>query len=278
MSPRSAFWSIMVLTLLTLLASIIASGSVLLTDWQHVLPLVLLVRGLGLDMAGMIRLSDALRDLHNAREELARKAMMEERLRMARDLHDLLGHSLSMITLKSELAGRLIEVDPARAAREINDVEREVRKALREVRQAVGGYRQQSLMEELDNARQILEAGGITCTIDPPPTGLPHKLDTVLAWAVREGVTNVIRHSRARTCKIRFLDRNTTIRFEVTNDGYNGPQQVDILSGSGLTGLSERVTAQGGKLVAAPVSLEEYTGFRLMVDLPVNSLGGVDQV
>jgi two-component system sensor histidine kinase DesK len=155
--PRRAFWTIMVLTLVTLGVSVGVSREISSVDWLQVIPLVLLVRGLGLDMAGLVRLSDALLELHAAREELARQAVVEERLRLARDLHDLLGHTLSMITLKSELAGRLIEKEPARAAEEIHDVERVARQALREVREAVAGYRQQTLQGELDNARQILE-------------------------------------------------------------------------------------------------------------------------
>jgi two-component system sensor histidine kinase DesK len=117
LSFRNASIAVFGLTLLTLGFSIYAGGSIASANWLQIIPLVLLVRGLGLDMIGFVRLSDALRELHTAREELARQAVMEERLRMARDLHDLLGHTLSLITLKSQLAGRLLEKDPHTADR-----------------------------------------------------------------------------------------------------------------------------------------------------------------
>jgi two-component system, NarL family, sensor histidine kinase DesK len=127
LAPRSAFVMVMVLTLLTLGSGVVLAGGLGVTDWLHLIPLVLLVRGLGLDMAGVVRLASALREVHAARGELARMAVVEERLRMARDLHDLLGHTLSMITLKSELAARLVEQNPSRAAAEMREVEQTAR-------------------------------------------------------------------------------------------------------------------------------------------------------
>ncbi len=273
LSARSAFVTVMVLTLLTLGVGAGISGGIARTDWLHIVPLVLLVRGLGLDMVGLARLSGALRELHTARGELARRAVMEERLRLARDLHDLLGHTLSLITLKSELVGRLIEKEPARAAQEIQEVERVARQALREVREAVAGYRQSTLRSELDGARQILEAAGIACTIEHTAGALPPTTNAVLAWTVREGVTNVIRHSRARQCTIRVSVENGSACAEVINDGYR-EQEGDLTRtriGSGLSGLTERVTAQGGHIEAGPLISEGHSGFRLWVELPVRS-------
>jgi two-component system sensor histidine kinase DesK len=149
---RSAFAAVIVLTLLTLFISVGISGGIAVSDWLHILPLVLLVRGLGLDMIGIVRLSSALREVHAARAELERMAVIEERLRLARDLHDLLGHTLSLIVLKSELAGRLVAQEPSRAAQEMHEVEQVARKTLREVREAVAGYRQPRLISELDGA------------------------------------------------------------------------------------------------------------------------------
>jgi two-component system sensor histidine kinase DesK len=268
---RRAFWGVTVLTLLTLGVSVLASGGIAGTDWLQVIPLALLVRAIGLDMTGLTRLARALEELNQAREELARQAVVEERLRMARDLHDLLGHSLSLITLKSELAGRLVEKDSLQASQEIQEVERVARQALREVRQAVSGYRQLSLANELEGARQILVAAGIDCKIEYTSEILPAEIDTALAWTVREGITNVIRHSRARKCLIRITRLEAAMRVEVINDGYREPDSSGQNSGSGLSGLAERLAAQGGSMEAGPISIENKPGFRLKVEIPMRS-------
>src|SRR4029453_17014353 len=131
------------------------------------------------------------------------RAVNEERLRFARDLHDLLGHSLSTIVLKSELAGRLVARAPGRAAAEIADVERTARDALQQGRAGVGGYRGPSLVSDRAAARELLAAADIDARIDPSPTALPPAADGLLGWAVREGVMNGVRHSRARPGPIR---------------------------------------------------------------------------
>jgi two-component system sensor histidine kinase DesK len=274
---RSAFVAVMALTLLTLGSSVALAGGIGAADWLHVVPLVLLVRGLGLDMAGLARLASALREVHAARGELARMAVIEERLRMARDLHDLLGHTLSMITLKSELAGRLLTQDPERAAQEMREVEQAARQTLREVRAAVAGYRQVALHQELDGARQLLEAAGIDHTIEQTTGALPAAVDVALAWVVREGVTNVIRHSRTRWCRIRITATHESVSVEVTNDAAREPGGAPMSTGRGLAGLSERVAAQGGQLVAGPVSIDGQAGFRLWVELPLGHSGMVGQ-
>src|SRR5262249_26323189 len=142
---------------------------------------------IGLLMAAFGRIARANRELHATREELARLAVSEERLRIARDLHDLLGHSLSVIALKSELARKLIEREPSRAAAELDDIESVSRTALAEVREAVQGYRQLGLAVALENARTALTAAGIDCEVAETDTALPADVDAVLAWAVREG-------------------------------------------------------------------------------------------
>jgi two-component system sensor histidine kinase DesK len=272
LSFRNASIFVFALTLLTLAVSIGMSGSLASTDWLHILPLVLLVRGLGLDMIGFIRLSDALRELHHARKELAHQAVTEERLRMARDLHDLLGHTLSLITLKTELAGRLLEKDPLTATKEIHEVERVARQALREVREAVAGYRHQTLQGELDASRQILEAAGIDCRIEYDAQMLSPEIDNVLGWVVREGVTNVIRHSRAQHCLIRITSTDDYAGAEVSNDGYPRDHPLTNQTGSGLSGLAERVTKLGGQIEAGPQSTASILGFRLLVNLPVENV------
>ena len=268
---RSAAISVFVLTLLTLGVSIGLSRSLASTDWLHIIPLALLVRGLGLDMIGFVRLSDALRELHHARKELAHQAVTEERLRMARDLHDLLGHTLSLITLKSELAGRLLAKDPLAATQEIREIERVARQALREVREAVSGYRQQTLRGELDGARQILEAAGIACRIEYDAQMLPQDVESVLAWVVREGVTNVIRHSHARHCSIQITSTDEYAHVEVSNDGFPHENHRVNQPGSGLSGLAERVAQQGGHMEAGPQTMAGVPGYRLRVDLPMRT-------
>jgi two-component system sensor histidine kinase DesK len=275
----SAFAAVVILTLLTLIVGVGLSGGIARTDWLHILPLALLVRGLGLDMIGIARLAEALRELHAARGELARQAVIEERLRLARDLHDLLGHTLSLITLKSELAGRLLEKEPARAGQEIHEIEREARRALREVREAIAGYRQPTLRGELEGARQMLEAAGITCTVEYGVGALPPALDTILAWTVREGVTNVIRHSRARVCTIRVSSEDGKVCAAIINDGYREKDRDTpyARSGSGLSGLTERIAAHGGQIEAGPLSREGNSGYRLRVELPIRSDGLIER-
>ncbi len=271
LSFRNASIAVIGLTLLTVAAHVSIDGSITSAFWLQIIPLALLVRGLGLDMIGFVRLSDALRELQRAREELARQAVTEERLRMARDLHDLLGHTLSLITLKSDLAGRLLEKDPRAATQQVHEVERVARQALREVREALAGYRQRNLRGELDGARQILEAAGIVCTIEYEPQSIPPAIDIVLAWVVREGVTNVIRHSRAQICLIRITSRDGIVRAEISNDGYPREEGFAVERGSGLSGLAERVSNEGGKLETEMQSMSHSPGFWLKVEIPIRN-------
>jgi two-component system sensor histidine kinase DesK len=233
-------------------------------SWADLVPFALI----GVGMIAVSRLVVTVRELRAAREEIARLAVAEERLRFARDLHDLLGHSLSQITLKSELAGRLLPTAPEteRAAKEIRDIEDVARKSLSEVREAVAGYRQPTLDGELEGAREMLEAAGISCRIENRVGALPNATDAVLGWAVREGVTNVIRHSRAKRCQIRVAREGEEIRAEVSDDGLGSESEHDGATGSGLAGLAERVAARGGDFKAGPLP---EGGFRLRVSLPV---------
>ncbi|KQS66202.1 sensor histidine kinase [Modestobacter sp. Leaf380] len=185
-------------------------------------------------------------ELREAREELARNAVAEERLRFARDLHDLLGHSLSLIALKSELAGRLAEADPARARTEMADVEAAARRSLAEVRDAVSGYRQISCAQALAEARAALSGAGISFRGPDRVPVLPGPADAVLGWVVREATTNVLRHSRARAVVVTLTEDGVSAALTVTDDG-RGPDD-STAPGSGLTGLSERVGALEGTL------------------------------
>ncbi|MEI4273608.1 sensor histidine kinase [Klenkia sp. LSe6-5] len=185
-------------------------------------------------------------ELTAAREELARNAVVEERLRFARDLHDLLGHSLSLIALKSELARRLAPVDGARAAAEMGDVETTARRALAEVRDAVSGYRQVSCGQALAEARAALSGAGIAFRGPDRVPVLPGTVDAALGWVVREATTNVLRHSGAATVTVDITDDGTEVQLVVADDG-RGPTDATA-PGSGLTGLRERVGAVGGSL------------------------------
>ena len=236
----------------------------LASNWEiAVAPFVIV----GVSMIVVSRLVATVRELRAAREEIARLAVAEERLRFARDLHDLLGHSLSLIALKSELAGRLLPAAPGKAAEEVRDIEGVARRALREVREAVAGYRRPSLEAELDGAREMLEAASIDCRIDNQVGPVPSWIDAVLGWAVREGVTKVIRHSRAERCETRLTRDGGRVHAEITDDGRgSSPGDDEAAAGSGLSGLAERVEASGGDFEAGPLP---KGGFRLQVSLPL---------
>ncbi|MGH2933431.1 MAG: sensor histidine kinase [Gaiellaceae bacterium] len=223
---------------------------------------VLAIGSMMLAFGRQIRINAALAA---AREEIGRLAVAEERLRIARDLHDLLGHSLSTIALKSELAARLVDVEPARAAAEISDVQDVSRQALAEVREAVQGWRQLALDDALAGARAALSAAGIDYALDAPPPRLPAEVEEVFAWAVREGTTNVVRHSRARRCAVRIHGGAGEAVVEVEDDGVSAPPDPD--AGSGLSGLAERAAAVRGRLEAGAAPGGGFL-LRLVVPLP----------
>lgn len=223
---------------------------------------------IGLLAVAVRRMRALIAELREAREELARLAVNEERLRFARDLHDLLGHSLSLIVLKSTLARKLLDRDPPGVAAELADIESVGRQSLVEVRQAVSGYRDQSLVAELDRARSALSAAGIDATVRTTGAPLPTDVDALLSWAVREGVTNVLRHSRAQRCEIAVRRGAETAELEVIDDGVALTGTVGEGGGSGLRGLTERMANSGGRLEAGP---RPGGGFRLAVRLPAGT-------
>jgi two-component system sensor histidine kinase DesK len=210
--------------------------------------------------------------LADARAEIARLAAADERLRIARDLHDLLGHGLSVIALKAELAGRLLPGDPTRAAAELADIEGFSRRALGDVRAAVSGYRHLDLDGELVGARATLEAAGVATEVDHQAGRLPPQTDEIFAWSLREGVTNVIRHARASGVVIRTRRTDLEASLEILDDGPPSRAQSPVLAdpgtgpGSGLAGLAERARAVGGRVEAAP---RPGGGFRLAVTVPI---------
>jgi two-component system sensor histidine kinase DesK len=201
--------------------------------------------------------------LRMANEEIEQLAAVAERERIARDLHDVLGHTLSVIVLKAELAGRLIERDPQRAAQEIADVERTARTALSEVREAIGGYRSQGLPAEMELARSTLQAAGVTLSCETPLPHLHATEETVLCLAVREAVTNIVRHARATHCRIGFnISVDGYHSLLITDDGDH-PKLHEVQEGNGLRGMRERVQSLGGRL-----SITTEPGVTLLIELP----------
>ena len=248
------------------------TGLALLLAWSitgRLDPILLMLLAFGAAAIAIRQLTINVAQLRIARDELARTAVDQERLRFARDLHDLLGHTLSLVILKSELAGRLLPGSPDLAAGEIRDVERSAREALQQVRTAVAGYRQPVLARELAAAGEMLAAADIDNAISDSAGSLPPALDGLLAWAVREGVTNVIRHSRAHRCDIRVSRREQEVELEVTDDG-RGSQSGLLPPGSGLNGLVERTTAHGATMTAGAGA---NGGFRLLVRAPFHAGG-----
>jgi two-component system sensor histidine kinase DesK len=191
------------------------------------------------------------------REENARLALDDERNRFARDLHDILGHSLTVITVKAELANRLIDVDLDRARAELDDLERLSRDALADVRRAVEGYRELTLPGELARARTALTAAEIAAELPNSTDGVPTDRRELFAWTVREGITNVIRHSGASRCTVLLGEHEVEVRDDGRGPGETG-------SGHGLIGLRERAAALGGTVVTQSLQ----PGFSLKVVVP----------
>jgi two-component system sensor histidine kinase DesK len=252
--------------------TVLAAGAAALAGSSsgNLLGLTVSTAGIGLLMLVMRDLRARNEELTAARAELARLAVAQERQRFARDLHDLLGHSLSVIALKAELAGRLLPARPEDAQREVSEIEDVARAALVEVREAVSGYRKLTLDGELGGARMALSAAGIEAEIERESFELPGEAEAVLAWAVREGATNVLRHSHANRCRFRFSRTATGASLEVLDDGV-GAVNGGHGAGHGLTGLAERVSALQGRVLAGPAP---SGGYRLAVEVPVASLGG----
>ena len=199
--------------------------------------------------------------LRLAQDEVAHLAKVAERERIARDLHDLLGHTLSLVILKAELATKLADRDPARAREEIRDVERIAREALAEVRAAVTGYRAGGFTTEIQHARSALATAGIALETDVHTVPqLPPGHEAVLSLALREAVTNIVRHSGARQCRMSLHATDSLCTMRITDDGRGG----DAPFGSGLSGMRERLEILGGTLTR-----DGRRGTTLTVTLPL---------
>ena len=233
-------------------------------DWAMLLTLPLV----SLAMFGFFTILKANRELSEARAEVARLAAENERSRIARDLHDLLGHSLTTITVKAGLARRLGERgDNDRSLSEIREVETLSRRTLADVRAAVAGHREVTLAGELATAREVLRAAGIIAELPGSVDVVDPRLSETFGWVVREGITNVVRHSRATHCTITLAPRS----IEIVDDGHTG---VNPSVGNGLAGLGERLAAVGGTIEAGGF----LRGWRLRADVPDVPATGVDLV
>ena len=222
------------------------------------------------------------RSIHHAREEVERLAKVAERERIARDLHDLLGHTLTLISVKSDLAVKLSTIDPDRARAEMAEVHRTARTALTEVRRAVSGYREGGtggLRHELETARTSLAAGGLALSVEGSPEELVHAggdtlsadREEALAFALREAATNVLRHARASRCEVRFERIGSTgeaglARLRVIDDGRGGASARQA-EGNGLGGMRERVERLGGRVTID--GRPERRGTHLTVEIPL---------
>ncbi|TMD15009.1 MAG: sensor histidine kinase [Chloroflexi bacterium] len=245
-----------------------------LTAGQFILQLVLTLPSVvlfGGGAMGLRYLLASLAELRAARAEVAQHATDRERSRIARDLHDLLGHSLSLITLKGELATRLLP-EGAPGVDEVRDMVALSREALQQVRDAVSGYRQPTLATELMAARVALRAAGMDLEVQQDVGALDRETEAVLGWVIREGCTNVIRHSGAKHCRIHLTRNPGELKIEVANDGWRVPQ---VPAGNGLRGLEERLSALGGTLDAFALPT---AGFRLVATVPAQSRLQVDAV
>ena len=258
--PRAAFGALGLLIL-----GVAAQGWFLhITPWSWVFAIVLSVAiGVANIQQGQRQRANA--KLRLAQEEVEHLAKVAERERIARDLHDVLGHTLSVIVLKSELASRLFDRDGDRARTEMAEVEQIAREALAEVRQAVRGYRAGSLAEEFGRARSTLETAGVRAECEIPQAALAQRelspaQETVLALVMREAVTNVVRHSDAEVCRLRLEREEDQYRLEITDDGRGGGPT----EGNGLRGMRERLEALGGTM-----EHDGSRGMRITATLPL---------
>ena len=200
--------------------------------------------------------------LRLAHAEVGRLAKMAERERIARDMHDVLGHTLSVIVLKSELAAKFVEVDIARAIAEIRDVEKVARESLSELREALSGYRASGINEEFVRARNVLETAGVRFDCETENLPLTPSQESVFALALREGVTNIVRHARANSCHVRLARDADAFRLEIADDG-KGDASTE---GAGLSGMRERIEALGGTFVR-----DARSGTHLILTLPTTA-------
>jgi two-component system sensor histidine kinase DesK len=214
---------------------------------------------MGVNRVRMTQKWQADAKLRMAHDEIEKLAKTAERERIARDMHDVLGHSLSLIVLKSELAGHLIGSEPSRAALEIKEIEDTARGALAEVRRTLTGYRSEGFTAELTKAAKVLEAAGVHVNTPEKPPVLTARHEATLSMVLREAVTNIVRHAKASECSIELSSAKDTTHLIIADNGRGNIRE----EGNGLRGMRERVQELGGRLL-----LESSRGTRLQIELP----------
>ncbi len=239
--------------------AVLSSLSLDRVQLAFLIPTMIVGIPVGISAIGDVRLRRANERLNRTQEEAEHMARIAERERISRDMHDLLGHTLSLITIKAELAGKLVGRDAEACQREIKDIEECARHALAEVRAAVTGYRQTGFAHELAGAKASLAAAQVEMTVELQDCELTPAMENVLALALREAVTNILRHAGATRCKVTLSGDDSMIVFRISDNGQALAQGKPVKHGNGLTGMGERVAALGGKLavvVANGMSLE----------------------
>jgi two-component system sensor histidine kinase DesK len=254
-SPRWAVRGVAAIAVITILEALLLRRAIWHAAWPVIF--VLIIGAINIHYYQVGRANARLRLAHDEIEHMAKLA---ERERIARDLHDVLGHTLSLIVLKSELASKLAERDPERSREEIRDVERIAREALAEVRTAVSGYRTSGLAAEVQHARNTLTTAGVRLETDVTSHKLPPSHEAVLSLALREAVTNIVRHSGARNVRLTIEANDTSCTLAIADDGRGGNAPF----GSGLSGMRERVGILGGTLTRTGSN-----GTTLTVTLPI---------
>jgi len=258
------FWVAAVVVLGIVAAQLLVAVS---TGWDNavdngILFAPVITVSVGASMLFFGRQREAEQRLGVAQDEITRLAVVEERARFSRDLHDVLGHSLTVVAMKSELATRLVDVDPARAKTEMQDVERLSREALQGLRRAVSGYREADLDAELVSARAALEAAAIDAALPRDADAAADDVRSLFAWVLREGVTNIVRHAAAS--RVRVTLTRTALTVEDDGTGVLAPPSTAVvLGGNGLRGLRERAEAVGAVLTTGTSDLG---GFLLRVE------------
>jgi len=240
--------------------------------WSELWVTTLCLALAGLGTFVFVRLIATIAELNATRDALARNAVSAERERFSRDLHDILGHSLSLIVVKAQAVRRLLPDDGAAAAEHAGDIESIGREALDDVRATVRGYRDTTFGTEVDRARDALRSAHVELSVDAPALPVAAGQDALLGWAVREATTNVLRHAQCSRCRIELHRDDDRILLRVADDGTHvrtddattEPQGND---GTGLTGLRERFGAAGGDLEARPGE----RGFTVTATLPATT-------